>query len=448
MVKMFRYITFYFVAFLGTSCNSESEQIDNDIELQNVAFIKTLGGSLNDSGQAITKKTDGGYTILGYTQSQDLDILDKQDDSFDFWVLNYDSNDNLSWAKTYGGSEDDKGNDIIQTQDNGFAILGSSQSNNGDATENQGSLDYWILKLNSQGAIIWQKSFGFSGADFGLSLIQTQDSGFLITGELDVTASNGEGNSDGQRAQLHAGGDYWAIKLNGAGQLEWSRYFGGTFTDTALSVIETDDQHFILAGLSDSFDIDITGNKGSYDFWVVKIDANGALVWEKSFGGTEVDEAKAVITSNDGGFIVAGNTRSNNSDISNNKGAADVWIIKIDSEGNLIWEKTFGGSSFDTANSISKTEDNGYIIAGNSRSSDFDLTQNQGQNDAWVIKITNEGSLVWQQSIGGSNIDFATDAIELNNQNIIIVGESNSNDGNINENKGFSDLLIFKITPL
>ena len=208
-------------------------------------------------------------------------------------------------------------------------------------------------------------------------------------------------------------------------------------------MIQTNDNGYLLVGSSDSKDVDIKNSKGSYDFWIVKISESGTLLWEKSFGGSQIDEAYAICDSGDGNYLIIGDTRSNDGDISTNNGAADLWLIKISPEGDLIWEQNYGGTSFDVGRSISKTQDGSFMILGSSRSSDGDLTKNNGQNDAWLLKINDKGDLLWQKTVGGSNIDFAYSAIELDNKNIIAVGETSSNDGDISTNKGFSDLLIF-----
>ena len=340
-----------------------------------------------------------------------------------------------------GGTKDDRGNDIIQTKEGGFAVLGYSTSADQDVPGNAGSQDFWIVKLDVNGAISWSKTFGYTGADFGTTLLQTADNGYLITGVLDVTSSGGQGNS--RNSQRHAGGDIWAIKLSESGDLLWSKYFGGSFTDAPFGVIETADNNFIIAGSSDSADVDISNNNGSYDSWVLKISSEGNLIWERSFGGAEIDEGRAIAKTNDGHFLIVGDTRSSDINVSNNNGAADVWITKISTTGNLIWEKTIGGTSFDVARSISKTQDDGFIIAGSSRSLDGGFT-NQGQNDALLLKIDSEGNIVWKKTIGGSEIDFFYDAVQLNDTTIIAVGESNSDDGDLTENKGFSDALIVK----
>ncbi|WP_298531321.1 hypothetical protein [uncultured Algibacter sp.] len=433
-----------FILLIAFSC-SKTEPIGKpNTPTLNIDFVKTLGGSLNERGESIINTNDEGYAILGYAQSNDGDLINKPDNSFDYWLLKFDKNHNLEWQRTYGGSDDDRGAHFIQTNDNGYALIGYSKSNDRDLTENNGANDFWVCKLNVSGDILWKKSFGFLGADNGNAIIQTQDNGFLITGVLDVSASNGQGNSKATGTKRHAGGDYWAIKLSNSGEKQWSKFFGGTFTDTPFDVIQTKDKGYILIGSSDSEDVDIQDNKGSYDFWVINISETGMLLWEKSFGGSQIDEAHAICDSGDGNYLIVGDTRSNDFDVSSNNGAADLWLIKMSPEGDLIWEQNYGGVSFDAGRSISKTQDGNFLISGSSRSLDGDLSENKGQNDAWLLKINPEGTLLWHKTIGGSNIDFAYDAIELNDKSIITIGESSSNDGDISTNKGFSDLLIIK----
>ena len=446
MHKLFLYHLFgvFLVALFFVNCsedNDNSNPREQDIEID---FITTLGGSKNESAQAVVNTTDGGYAVLGHTQSMDGDVLNKSNESYDYWLLKFDANNQLQWQKTYGGSDDDRGVDLIQTSDNGFAVIGKSKSSDLEVSENAGFDDFWVSKLDSSGAIIWEYSFGFAGSDTPYSIIQTNDNGYLLSGVLDVSASNGQGDRK-LILSRHAGGDFWVIKLNASGVKQWSNYYGGSFTDTAYDAIQTEDDGYIIVGSSDSDDVDITNNLGSYDFWILKISATGTLVWEKSFGGSEIDEAYGISQAADGNYLIVGDTRSNDLDISQNNGAADLWIIKITPEGTLLWEKTLGGSSFDVGRSVSKTQDNGFLIAGSSRSTDGSLTSNKGQNDAWIIKINSSGNLVWQKTIGGSNVDFFYDAVELNDQTIIAVGDSNSSNEDIFNNNGFADLLILKL---
>jgi len=431
--------------FIGILACSKNDDAPDDIKVPSVnldATIKTYGGSQNDKAKSVVATADGGYAVLGHTQSKDGDVSDKQNAGFDYWLLKFDGENSLQWSKSYGGSSNDRGNDFVQTNDGGYAILGFSESSDGDISENAGSLDYWLAKTDSSGNLLWQKSFGFKGRDEGIALIQTKDSGFLLVGVIDVTASEGQGNSTAKR---HAGGDYWAIKLTADGALQWSQYFGGTFTDTAYDVVEIEAGGFIIVGSSDSTDVDISSNKGFYDFWVVRISDSGQLVWEKNYGGDEIDEAYGIVSSGDGDYLIVGNTRSSTGDISLTNGAADVWVVKIDADGEIIWEKTYGGTGFDAGRAIVRVKNGGFILAGNSRSGDGDLSENRGQNDAWILKIDAMGNLEWQKTVGGTQIDLAHGVTELADGTVIAVGESASADFDIPGNKGFTDMLTISI---
>jgi hypothetical protein len=191
--------------FINCSKDTNAPIVQNsEVEIEH---IKTLGGSKNESAQAVTKTTDGGYAILGYTQSKDGDITNKSNESYDYWVIKYDATNQLQWQKTYGGSGDDRGADLVQTSDGGYAVIGKSKSNDFDVSENAGFDDFWITKLTENGAISWEKTYGFAGSDTPNSIIQTNDNGFLLTGVLDVSASNGQGNRQTTMSQRHAGGD-------------------------------------------------------------------------------------------------------------------------------------------------------------------------------------------------------------------------------------------------
>ncbi len=434
-------IGFLFAIILLFSCSSDSIESTSNFKGE-ILQLNTFGGTKNESAYNVVTTIDDGYAVFGFTQSNDNDVTDKTDESFDYWLLKFSSEDELQWSKTYGGSNDDRGRSIITTSDGGFAIAGFSQSNDGDVTENNGLYDFWLAKLDVNGAVSWQKSFGFSGTDQAFSIIQTNDGGYLVNGILDVTASGGQGNARNNR---HAGGDYWAIKVDANGNREWWNYYGGTNTDTAFKAIQTNDNGFLFFGSSDSDDVDITDNKGVYDFWVVKTNNTGEVQWKKNYGGSELDEAFDAIKTNDDNFLIVGNTRSNDKDIFESNGSSDIWAIKIDSNGTLLWEESYGGSSFDLANGITQAQDGGFYIVGNTRSSNIDVTNNNGNKDVWVLKINASGKLLSQKTIGGSEIDNANDVVQLSNGNIIVVGESWSSNFDITENKGFSDALIIKM---
>ena len=442
---MRRFLLFFTMLIVICCCNPDKD-LNPIIPVSNgsLEMAKTYGGSKNDVAKSVIATSDGGFAVLGYTQSIDGDVTGKSSENYDYWMLKFNSEALLEWNKTYGGSGDDRGSQLIQTSDGGYALIGYSDSSDGDVTINNGNRDFWVIKINATGAITWEKSFGYSGVDEGVSILETSDNHFILSGVLDVTASGGDGNT-GRYSPRHAGGDYWSIKINASGDTVWSRFYGGSFTDSPAGIIENTNSDLITVGGSDSNDVDISNNKGAYDFWVIKSNASGDIIWEKSYGGSEIDEARGVISTDNGDHIIVGDTRSEEQDVSFNNGGADLWVLRISDNGDTIWEKSYGGSNFDVAKSISSTFDSGFIIAGSSRSSNGDVNKNQGQNDAWITKISNSGLLIWETTVGGAEIDFAYDAVQLTNGTIIAVGETSSFNGDILVNKGFTDLLIIKI---
>ena len=439
------YIKIVIVFFLVISCLDDDSNLVPIKLTGEIEWQKTFGGANDDIARAIIETSDKGYAIIGYTNSIDGDITDKTVAENDFWVLKLDANGIVEWQKTYGGSGDDQGRAIIQTLDGGYAITGPSKSADGDGSNNEGQHDHWIVKLDAQGNILWEKSHGFSGHDHSRSILQTNDGGYFIGGYLDVTASGGLGNET--VTTKHGVGEFWAQKLDATGNLEWRRYFGGTNNDRIFKVLQAHDGNFLLIGSSESEDFDINNGNGSYDVWVIKIDTKGSMLWEKSFGGSGIDSGHAAVKSNDGNYLIAGTAISTDGDISNSKGNSDAWVIKINESGELLWEKSFGGSGFDAAWAIDSGKGifSSYIIAGNSKSSDGDMTANNGENDFWVLKIDNSGKLLFEKSLGGSGLDFAYGVIETFDQKIVVVGETESTDKDITSNKGGKDIWIAKI---
>ena len=437
MNKFFYYISICTICF---SCTKQSINFGGNTQSLTIDVIKTLGGTKNDAFSSIKKTTDGGYIAVGYAQSSDFDISNKNNDSYDYWVVKFDATNTIEWSKTFGGSDDDRARDILQLSDGSFLVTGFSRSTDLDVSVNSGNYDFWVVKINIDGTLVWEKSFGFSGADQSYIIKQTSDGNFLLGGSLDVTASGGQGNS--KTSKRHAGGDYWLLKIDTKGNKLWSRYYGGQFTDTLLDISETENGNYILTGYSDSSDTDISNNLGEYDFWIVKVNNTGDLIWERNFGGSQIDEAFSITKTTDNHFLIAGNTRSADKDVTLNNGSSDIWVIKISSDGTLIWERNFGGTSFDNANKIISAERGGFYVVGSSRSSDIDAASNFGNKDVWILKIDATGNLQWQKNIGGSNLDEASSVIELQNGSLIVSGESWSSDNDILENKGFSDGLI------
>ncbi len=441
-------LSFLFLLLIFSCSKKSTPQDDTDPTPDTfqgeIDWVKTYGGSGEDEAIAVTKTIDGGLLILGTTNSIDGDISGKTSTDKDFWLLKLDSDGTKVWDKTLGGSDDDIATAIIQSSQGGYILSGYSRSNDGDVGTTAGFFDYWIIKIDENGTKQWSSTFGFPGTDQATKIIETREGGYFVTGFFDVTASGGQGN-DG-RNSLHGVGEYWGIKLDASGNYIWRRYFGGSNNDRSYDVIQTTDSGFLLVGSSESDDFDITDDKGSYDFWVVKVSKDGDTLWTKSYGGSEIENGRGLTQTQDGNYLFVGDTRSTDQDVTGLKGNADAWVIKFNGDnGNLIWQKTFGGSEFDSASDIQKLTNGNFAICGNSRSSNDDLTNNNGQNDAWLFIIDPNGTLKFQKNIGGSALDFSSQVIEMSNNELIIVGNTESNDQDIATNKGIKDFLIVKL---
>jgi len=423
-----------------SSCKNDDISTTDPLDFGQTQWTKTFGGTQEDFAQSVIQTSDGNLVMLGTTGSIDGTITDKSQEDNDYWLMKFDVEGTVLWSKTYGGSGEDIGQKVIETSDGGFALAGYSQSSDGDASANQGFHDNWLLRLDSQGELLWEKSYGYAGHDHAYSLIQTSDGGFFMTGFLDVTASDGQGNERNLGStRRHGIGEFWCHKLDANGNVEWRRYFGGTNNDRSYDVVQANDGGYVVTGFSESNDFDITNNHGSYDYWVIKLNTQGELVWENSFGGSEIDQSRAIVKTDDNAYIIAGNSFSTDGDISQSYGGSDFWLIKINDQGDLLWNKNYGGSDFDYATSIKKTS-SGFVVSGYSQSSN-----NYGDNDYWVLKIDVNGTVIWHKNFGGSGFDLAFDAIETFDNRIIVVGETESNDHDIVENRGLKDVLIVNI---
>lgn len=450
-----RYFAIVFLLNLILGCDDSESNSDDSIpriEFNNeLALIKTYGGSEEDDALSVVETSDGNIAVLGFTQSPDGDVEGKTTTDSDYWLMKLDRDLNIIWQKTFGGTSDDRGQDIVATSDGGYLLTGFSRSSDGDVSENFGFHDYWVIKLSSSGDLLWEKSFGFSGNDRSFSAIQTMDGGYFITGFLDVSASGGEGNDNGtagrQKPTLnkHGVGEFWGIKLNAEGVVQWRRYFGGSNNDRAYDAIQSNDGNIIMAGTSESDDFDVENPRGSYDFWAVKISLEGDLISEKSFGGSSIDLGYSVNKTINGNYIFAGDTRSDDLDIDNIRGNADFWVVQFDDHLNMIWEETYGGTDFESARDAIQLFSGNLLICGSTRSNDGQVSQNYGQNDAWIVTTDGNGNFINELSVGGSSLDLLQKAVELQDGSVIVVGSSESSDNLVQENKGDKDVLLIKL---
>jgi hypothetical protein len=324
-------------------------------------------------GYSLIQTSDGGYAITGATPSFGAG-------GGDVYVVKLDANCNLQWTKTIGGPENwEAGRSLIQTSDGGYAIAGFTSS------FGAGRDDIYVVKLDANGNLQWTKTIGGPDDEIGYSLIQTSDGGYAITG---FTKSFGAGRDD-----------IYVVKLDANGNLQWTKTIGGPDDEIGHSLIQTSDGGYAIAGYTPSF------GAGSGDVYVVKLDANGNLQWTKTIGGENWEAGHSLIQTSDGGYAIAGFTSSFGA------GRDDIYVVKLDANGNLQWTKTIGGPDSEEGVYLIQTPDGGYAIAGYTKS--FGAGE---EADICIVKLDKNGDAccaVSQTSQVGSGgrLDSATPSI-------------------------------------
>lgn len=344
-------------------------------------WLKIYGGPGDDVGNCVQQTSDGGFIVVGQTESYGAGLGD-------VWLLKVDANGDQVWDATFGGSGWDWGESVIETSD-GYVIVGATESV--DA-----GYDIWLIKTDQGGNMLWEKRFGEAYSEVGYCVRATSDGGYIIVGRADP---------GGQ--QLY---DIWLIKTDQNGNQVWNRTFGGDGSDLPACVGETSDGGYIIVGETQSL------GKGLTDAWLIRTDSDGQLVWDATFGGTNHDYGRSVYETSDGSFIIAGFTRSLGA------GWLDAWLLKVDASGHLLWEKAFGGSKADWAECVMQTLDGGYIIAGYTAS----FAESEGGPDAWLIRTDGSGNELWTRTFGGTACDRAYCLDLTIDGGYIIVGCTNS----------------------
>ncbi|GAB0156163.1 hypothetical protein CHRYSEOSP005_14270 [Chryseobacterium sp. Alg-005] len=414
-------------------------------QIPTIQWQKSFGGSNNETAKSIIQTPDGGYITAGFSKSSDGNATINQGDN-DFWVVKMDALGTFQWQKSLGGSGDDQANSICTTSDGGYVIAGFTNSSNGDITLNKGSSDYWIVKLDALGNIVWQKTYGGQAPDIATSVKQTTDGGYIVTGY----SSSSNGDITGNHSQNTT--DYWVVKLDSSGNLQWQKALGGTSNERAFEIQQTSDGGYIVSGdtySSNSGDVSSAALGSGRDFWIVKLGNTGNITWEKRFGGSGEDNAYSIHQTSDSGYIVSGTTTSINGNISFNNGQGDFWIIKLDALGNLQWEKALGSVTYDQAYSVKQTPDGNYIATGY-LSSNTGVAESEplASTQYWIVKLDTLGNLLWHKSYGGSGNEAAYSIISTTDGGLAVAGYSNTNpnNGDVTGNHGQLDFWILKLS--
>jgi hypothetical protein len=326
------------------------------VEASSLMWSQFYGGTEEEHVHALIATSDGGYAVAGQTESFGAG-------GYDVWLVKTDWFGNVEWNRTYGGTEGDFAFDLIETSDGGYALAGSTSS---FGLHNA----VFLVKTDAVGYMEWNKTYGGLDIDGGNSLVATPDGGYMIAGH--TKQSFGDDNLD-----------FWLIKTDASGNMEWNQTYGGTKRDVAHSLVATSDGGYAIAGETKSF------GAGINDFWLVKTDASGNMEWNQTYGGKDIDSASSLIVTSDGGYALAGETKSFGA------GRGDFWLVKTDAYGNVEWNQTYGEPLGEKAYSLAETLDGGYIMTGDTR------VFSPGGYDCWLVKTDEFGNMEWNQVYGG-----------------------------------------------
>ncbi len=347
------------------------------------SWNKTFGGLNNDFGWFVQQTYDGGYILTGVTYSI-------EERNGDIWLIKTDPFGEMEWEKIFGGMNSDIGKTVKQTSDGGYVLAGVTNSIEGRNN------DIWLIKTDSNGNIEWSRIFGGSGHEEDPYVQQTSDKGYII-----ICASNTFGSGRY---------DFWVIKTDENGVIEWNRTYGGNLDDNGKSIEQTSDGGYILSGSTKSF------GSGKYDFWVIKTDENGVIEWNKTYGGPLNENIWSIQQTLDCGFILSGCTSSYGN------GDYDFWVIKTDENGVIEWNRTYGGVSEDFCSYVRQTRDKGYILIGQTDSF------GSGKKDIWLIKINENGNILWEKTYGGLRSEYGWCITQTQDLGYIFTGFTNSFD--------------------
>lgn len=339
----------------------------------------------------------------------------------------------IQWDKSLGGKQSDYLMDAIATPDYGFILAGSSLSvKSGSKTQSSHDMDYWLWKMNEKGEAEWQQNFGGSGSDFLYSIALTSDGGFILAG-----TSNSPKSYD--KLTPHQGlDDVWVLKLNARGEIEWQVTLGGIDQERVHRILPYGDG-YLLAGSSASAAGRIQGavtkeqvvpkmgdHYGDLDYWVVKLKSTGEVAWQKTYGGTYIDELRSVVIAPDGGLLLGGysNSPESGTKTQENRGIGDFWVVRTDANGEALWQRTLGGDRDDQLQAMVATADQGYLLGGNSNSSSSaeKTASNQSGTDLWLVKMDDQGTLLWQKTYDFGQTDVLTSMVLNADQSLLIGG--------------------------
>jgi len=402
-----------------------------------IAWQKSFGGSRDDVAVSLQPATDGGYITVGETTSIDGDITHSYG-MIDVWIVKFDASGEKEWAKTIGGSMDDRVTCIERLSNGTLLLSGFTWSHDGDFSDNPYDYGIWNMVIDEEGVILWKRCYGGNSASFANDGKETPDGGMIMTGQSYSVPGNPE---------YHGGYDVLVVKTDSNANITWERLLGGSGDDFGENILPLPRGGYIAIGYTNSNDGDVSGNNGSYDAWLFRLDDAGNLLWEKCLGGSLYDEGREIFVTPDENFAVMGFSNSNDGDVSGNHGSFDYWWALVGPDGTLLAQNCFGGSGYDHAYDLEMTDEGNFVALGVSYSNDGDVSGNAGNGDYWAVEFDRTGAILWERCFGGSGSDRGQTIKpdpSMEGQ-FLLVGDSSSNDGDVTGNHGGSDYWVVKL---
>lgn len=429
------------------------------LHAQDILWEKSYGGKHSDYLFDAQPTPDYGFILAGSSLSKKTgNKTDDGNGDLDYYIWKMDEKGNLDWQKSFGGSGADLLQSIRLTKDGGFILAGTSDSQKGVHKKDscRGHEDFWIIKLNAKGAEQWQRTIGGSGQELLQSIIPTSDGGYIVGGSSSSNKSgklhNGLDDLFGKKENSYGGLDYFVVKLDNKGEIEWQKSYGGQYADELRSIVQARDGGFLLGGSSNSPD---SGNKneksyGESDYWILKLDQKGEVEWQKTYGGAGDDQLQSVLQSKDGNYLLAGSSSSGtggNKNASNGKGS-DFWLIKIDPIGEILWQETYDIGKADLLTTIQENADGSLLLGGHAQTevSDSKKKDREGINDYVLIKTNDKGEEQWTQTVGSGGEDILRKAIETRDGGYLLAGTSTGTASrDRNSGQGRNDFWVVKL---
>lgn len=395
---------------------------------QDILWEKSFGGRHAEYLTDIQPTADYGFIIAGSSLSKKSgNKTDEGNGDVDYWLWKMDENGEFEWQKSFGGNGVDMLRSIRTTHDGGFILGGTSDSPKGKykTDEGHGGNDYWVIKLDARGEQSWQRTFGGKGQDDLEVIVLTKDGGYVLAGSSDSSPLRDDKGQNIKRDKSQGNLDYWIIRLDADGKELWQQSYGGKYVDQLRSMVSTKDGGFLVGGYSNS---PVSGEKaqGNYgeggDFWILKLDEKGTIEWQQTIGGDKDDQLQVVQQGRDGNYIVAGNSGSTTR---TSKNGTDLWILKLDETGNILWEVAYDIGDVDILTSLVENDDNTMLLGGFSPVTYSGDNDKEGVNDFVAIKIDKDGKELWRKVHGSAGQDVLKKVVMSRDGGYILAGTSN-----------------------